>query len=73
MKRIPNIFESEDEITFLLEYEICGSWWVQYISIGWMQTLAGKYFAHKVHRKYSRMRRSLRSYELLDKSKEAGL
>jgi hypothetical protein len=50
--------------SFLLNYEILGSWWPQYIGIGWMQALAGKYFARKIDRKCSRMMRT---------RKEAGL
>ena len=34
----------------ILAYEVQSSWWACNISIGWMQTLAGYYFAWKVRR-----------------------
>jgi hypothetical protein len=62
-----------DEKDFLLDYEIRGSWWPQYIVFRWMQVLAGKYFARKIDRKYNRMKRSLQMKEQVRKWKEAGL
>jgi hypothetical protein len=62
-----------DEKDFLLDYEIRGSWWPQYIRIGWMQVLAGKYFARKIDRKYNRMKRQLEIKDAVRKWKEAGL
>ena len=62
-----------NEKDFLLDYEIRGSWWPQYIVFRWMQVLAGKYFARKIDCKYSRMRRSLQMKEQVRKWKEAGL
>lgn len=41
-----------EEVRFLLEYEMAGGdWWASWLPIGWMQSLAGKYFARKVIRK----------------------
>lgn len=37
-----------------LDYEIRSSWWASSISWNWAQDLAGRYFAWKVKRKYSR-------------------
>jgi hypothetical protein len=62
-----------NEKDFLLDYEIRGSWWPQYIRFRWMQFLAGKYFGYKVRRKYSHMRRSLQMKDAVRKWKEAGL
>jgi hypothetical protein len=42
----------------ILDYEIRASWWASSVGVGWMQTLAGKYFAWKVARKYARWQRS---------------
>jgi hypothetical protein len=62
-----------NEKDFLLDYEIRGSWWPQYIMFRWVQFLAGKYFADKVRRKYSRMKRSFEMRSMVEKWKEAGL
>lgn len=42
----------------LLDYEIRASVWAPWIRIRWMQDLAGRYFAWKVRRKYSRWQAS---------------
>lgn len=60
-------------LVMLLNYEIRGSWWPQYIGIGWMQVLVGKYFARKIDRKVRRMERSLQMKDAVQKWKEAGL
>ena len=38
----------------LLDYELIGSWWVCYISWGWVQAIVARYFAWKTTRKYNR-------------------
>lgn len=38
----------------LLDYEVAGSWWAQWLSSEWLQTLAAKYFAATVKRKHRR-------------------
>lgn len=42
----------------LAEYEIRSSWWASYISNDYLQSLAGKYFAAKVNRKFKRLKQS---------------
>jgi hypothetical protein len=71
MQEIANCLPNEKAL--LLNYEIRGSWWPQYIRIGWMQVLAGKYFARKIDRKYNRMKRSFEMQSMVEKWKEAGL
>lgn len=41
-----------------LDYEIRSSWWASLISWEWGQNLAGKYFAWKAIRKYTRYKKS---------------
>ena len=50
--------ESRTEITYkeALDYEIRASWWAPWVSIGWMQDIAARYFAWKVKRKMRRVR-----------------
>lgn len=40
-----------------LWYEVAGTWWAKYLDWGWAQTIAGKYFAWKVKRKYKRFKK----------------
>ncbi len=43
----------------ILDYEVAASWWVEWISLPFLQELASKYFAWKVNRKYARYLRML--------------
>ena len=51
----------------LLDYEIRASWWAEYVGAGWLQDLAGSYFAWKVTRKHARWEASrLRAARLME-------
>lgn len=39
----------------ILNYEVKSSWWANLVSWRPLQTLAGRYFARKVNRKYNRL------------------
>lgn len=47
---------SDSEITArqALDYEVRASWWAGWIGFEWGQTLASRYFAWKVNRKFRR-------------------
>jgi hypothetical protein len=51
---------AEDVLTMtpvaVLHYEVARAWWPQFVSVGWMQTLASKYFAWKTRRIIARFR-----------------
>jgi len=51
---------AEDVLTMtpvaVLHYEIACAWWPQFVSVGWMQALASKYFAWKTRRIVARFR-----------------
>jgi len=53
-------------IKILLDYELIGSWWVCYISWGWVQKIIAKYFAWKTARKYSRCKEFLEMQEKIN-------
>ena len=38
----------------ILDYEVRASWWAEWVGITCLQTLASRYFAWKVNRKYAR-------------------
>ena len=48
----------QDLLNFILDYEIRSSTWAPYISIKWMQKIAGKYFCWKVRRKFKMYKKS---------------
>lgn len=48
----------EWEMRRYLDYEIRSSWWASWVGIGWVQQLAGRYFAWKTKRKYVRYRQT---------------
>ncbi len=43
----------------ILDYEIMSSWWSSWISWGWAQSLAARYFAWKVRTKGRRYREAM--------------
>lgn len=58
MKRL-----TRDEI---LDYEVCTSWWAEWIGNDFLQGLVAKYFAWKVNRKYNRYLHCLERRRLLN-------
>jgi len=46
--------KSLEEIDFLLEYEILGSWWSEYVPTQWLRDIIALYITRKVHRKWAR-------------------
>lgn len=62
-----------EEQDLLVNYEVRGSFWAQYLYFEWMQYIAGKYFAWKIRRKYRRMKRSILIRDGIKAMKEFGL
>ncbi len=65
MKTLPAIPQIPRPL--ILYYEVHASWWAPWLFCDWMHTLAGKYFAWKVKRKYARYQRSLEVRDELEK------
>lgn len=63
MNKEDKFSEKYPEQNKFLEYEVFGSWWTGYIFAGWMQTLAGKYFAWKMLKKYNRYKNALKNHD----------
>ncbi len=42
------------DLKTILDYEIRASWWAKLVGVGFLQGLAGRYFARKARRKYRR-------------------
>jgi hypothetical protein len=62
-RNLVNYFENYQECkekelkSVILDYEVKASWWANWISCKYGHSLAGKYFAWKVCRKFKRWKR----------------
>lgn len=71
----PTITTRDDVLTMsphaILHYEIARAWWTQFVSIPWMQDLAGRYFAWKAKRIADRFLRLAAMKRRVDAARKA--
>jgi len=57
------------EIDFLLDYELLGSWWHEYIPTQWLRDIMASYVTRKVHRKWALYKLTKMMMDVQDKEK----
>jgi hypothetical protein len=58
------IYERPVTLTQAMEYEVAASWWSGWVRLGWLQDIAGRYFARKARRKHGRYMEAVRYAQL---------